>query len=115
MEPRIDLLTLQMNLPYYNLKEKLGRKVEIDWRAEWERFDAKKLFDFDPAEHSGSGAGVHAKTPGRADGRQSGGHFRSDPVSGRVVRLSHYARPRPLPRPLPRLRPWAKRIFSAMN
>ena len=49
MEPRIDLLTLQMNLPYYNLKEKLGRKVEIDWRAEWERFDAKKLFDFDPA------------------------------------------------------------------
>ncbi len=50
MEPRIDLLTLQMNLPYYNLKEKLGRKVEIDWRAEWERFDAKKLFDFDLAE-----------------------------------------------------------------
>ena len=50
MEPRIDLLTLQMNLPYYNLKEKLGRKVEIDWRAEWERFDAKKLFDFDLAD-----------------------------------------------------------------
>ncbi len=49
MEPRIDLLTLQMNLPYYNLKEKLGRKVEIDWRAEWDRFDAKKLFDFDLA------------------------------------------------------------------
>ena len=50
MEPRIDLLTLQMNLPYYNLKEKLGRKVEINWRAEWERFDAKKLFDFNLAQ-----------------------------------------------------------------
>lgn len=49
MEPRIDLLTLQMNLPYYNLKEKLGRKIDIDWRAEWDRFDAKKLFEFDLA------------------------------------------------------------------
>ncbi len=50
MEPRIDLLTLQMNLPYYDLKEKLGRKVEIDWRQEWERFDAKKMFNFNLAE-----------------------------------------------------------------
>lgn len=50
MEPRVDLLTLQMNLPYYELKEKLGRKIEIDWRQEWERFDAKKMFSFDLAQ-----------------------------------------------------------------
>jgi pyruvate-ferredoxin/flavodoxin oxidoreductase len=49
MEPRIDIDALQRQLPYHNLKQKLGRKIEIDWTKEWDRFDARKLFNFNLA------------------------------------------------------------------
>ena len=48
MRPRIEIETLLDQLPYRRKKEK-GRKVQLDWQAEWERFDAKKLFEFELA------------------------------------------------------------------
>jgi pyruvate-ferredoxin/flavodoxin oxidoreductase len=55
MEPRIDIETLRRQLPYYAIRQNRISGVQPDWRAEWDRFDARKLFDFDltsvPAEH----------------------------------------------------------------
>jgi pyruvate-ferredoxin/flavodoxin oxidoreductase len=48
MRPKIDIFTLLDQLPYRRRKEK-EKKVQLDWKAEWERFDAKKLFEFDLA------------------------------------------------------------------
>jgi len=44
-----DLLveTLQMQLPYYELARKRGRMIQIDWQAEWDRFDGNRVFNFD--------------------------------------------------------------------
>jgi len=47
MKQDLEVETLQMQLPYYELGRKRERTVNIDWITEWERFDAKKLFDFD--------------------------------------------------------------------
>jgi len=47
MEPRIDLDLIQKQLPFSHLKQQIGRKIAINWQAEWDRFDAKKLFSFD--------------------------------------------------------------------
>jgi pyruvate-ferredoxin/flavodoxin oxidoreductase len=46
MKPKIDIDTLFDQLPYRKKKEE-GKKTQVDWQAEWERFDAKKLFEFD--------------------------------------------------------------------
>jgi pyruvate-ferredoxin/flavodoxin oxidoreductase len=46
MKPKIDIDTLFEKLPY-RIKKKKGKKTQVDWQAEWERFDAKKLFEFD--------------------------------------------------------------------
>ena len=48
MRPQIDIFTLLDHLPYRRKKEK-EKIVQLDWKAEWERFDAKKLFEFDLA------------------------------------------------------------------
>ena len=44
MRPQIDIFTLLDHLPYRRKKEK-EKIVQLDWKAEWERFDAKKLFE----------------------------------------------------------------------
>ena len=49
MKPRIDIEILREQLPYYQHWEKREKSRHLDWQAEWERFDAKKLFDFDLA------------------------------------------------------------------
>jgi len=53
MRRRIDTDTLLWQLPY-NRKKVKGQRVQLDWQAEWDRFDARKLFEFDistiPAE-----------------------------------------------------------------
>ncbi len=43
----IDLL--RDHLPYYQLQRNRKSSVQLDWNKEWERFDAKALFEFDPA------------------------------------------------------------------
>jgi pyruvate-ferredoxin/flavodoxin oxidoreductase len=43
---RHNIDTLLRQLPFYRTEDK-GKTVQIDWKAEWERFDAKKLFEFD--------------------------------------------------------------------
>jgi len=49
MIPRIEIDTLREQLPYHKLRQRKGKVIEIDWQAEWERFDAKELFAFDLA------------------------------------------------------------------
>jgi pyruvate-ferredoxin/flavodoxin oxidoreductase len=47
MKPQvIDIEKLRKQLPFQKLRPKGEKKIQIDWKAEWERFDAKKLFDF---------------------------------------------------------------------
>ena len=46
MKPKIDIDTLFEKLPY-RIKKKKGKKTQVDWQAEWERYDAKKLFELD--------------------------------------------------------------------
>jgi len=48
MIPQIDIDALREQLPYHKLRQtKVKTTKEIDWQAEWERFDAKELFAFD--------------------------------------------------------------------
>jgi pyruvate-ferredoxin/flavodoxin oxidoreductase len=47
MRDGIEVETLRRSLPFYELRKKAGDKIEIDWDAEWSRFDAARLFDFD--------------------------------------------------------------------
>lgn len=47
MKQDLQIETLQMQLPYYELGRNRERIVKIDWRSEWDRFDARELFDFD--------------------------------------------------------------------
>ena len=46
MKQQIDIDTLLSQLPFYKKREK-RKRIEFDWKAEWGRFDAKKLFEFD--------------------------------------------------------------------
>ncbi|MDY0040381.1 MAG: hypothetical protein RBS57_08715, partial [Desulforhabdus sp.] len=47
MKQDLEVETLQMQLPYYELGRKREKSVSLDWTKEWDRFDARKLFDFD--------------------------------------------------------------------
>ncbi|MEJ5330824.1 MAG: 2-oxoacid:acceptor oxidoreductase family protein [Desulfobaccales bacterium] len=45
---RVDLDALREQLPYHKLRQsKVKTTKEIDWQAEWERFDAKEMFNLD--------------------------------------------------------------------
>ncbi|MBM4272942.1 MAG: 4Fe-4S dicluster domain-containing protein [Deltaproteobacteria bacterium] len=45
-----DLDALRQQLPYHKLRRvKKGKVLPIDWQTEWERFDARELFNFDLA------------------------------------------------------------------
>ena len=46
MRPNIDIDTLLNQLPFYRNKEK-NKVRQVDWKAEWKRFDAKNLFEYD--------------------------------------------------------------------
>ncbi len=46
MIPNIDIDTLMGMLPYQRKRGK-WKSLQLDWNNEWERFDAKKLFEFD--------------------------------------------------------------------
>lgn len=46
MKQDLAMESLQMQLPYAALRKKSVQRVQIDWQAEWDRFDAKKLFAF---------------------------------------------------------------------
>ena len=52
MDREIRIEKLRKQLPYYELRKSAGEKVQVDWKAEWERFDARRLFDFDIASLS---------------------------------------------------------------
>ena len=52
MRDGIEIETLRRKLPFYELRRKAGDKIEMDWDAEWKRFDAARLFDFDLASVS---------------------------------------------------------------
>ncbi len=47
MIARLELDALRQQLPYHKLRQQRGNIIQIDWQAEWERFDAKELFSFD--------------------------------------------------------------------
>ena len=44
--PVVDIDKLRKQLPFQKLRQKGGKKIRPDWKTEWERFDAKKLFSF---------------------------------------------------------------------
>lgn len=46
MAPKIDIDALMAVLPYQRKRGK-WKSLQLDWNKEWERFDAKKLFEFD--------------------------------------------------------------------
>ncbi|MBW1754278.1 MAG: hypothetical protein JRJ46_14565, partial [Deltaproteobacteria bacterium] len=46
MAPKIDIDELMSVLPYQRKRGK-WKSLQLDWNNEWERFDAKKLFEFD--------------------------------------------------------------------
>ena len=48
MAPKIDIDDLMAVLPYQRKRGK-WKSLQLDWNKEWERFDAKKLFEFDLA------------------------------------------------------------------
>ena len=48
MQPKIDINTLMEELPYQRRRGR-WKSLQLDWNKEWERFDAKKLFEFDIA------------------------------------------------------------------
>jgi pyruvate/2-oxoacid:ferredoxin oxidoreductase alpha subunit len=55
MEQTIDIETLRRQLPYHTIRTKrMLEAPRIDWQADWQRFDATNLFQFDlsriPAE-----------------------------------------------------------------
>jgi len=52
MKSEIDIDRLLKELPYNRLRGKRGKKVQIDWKTEWERLDAKNLFTFNLARIS---------------------------------------------------------------
>ncbi len=47
MAPRIDIEALQHQLPFYMLRQEKAKRLQFNWRTEWDRFDAKNIFDFD--------------------------------------------------------------------
>ena len=47
MEQRVDIETLQKELPFYKIRLEQAKKREFDWQSEWDRFDAKNIFTFD--------------------------------------------------------------------
>ncbi len=49
MSERIDMDRLRGQLPYYRLQQERESKVQLDWKEEWKRFDARNLFEFDLA------------------------------------------------------------------
>ena len=49
MKDKIDTDLLRYQLPYYQMQRNRKSSVQLDWNKEWERFDAKALFEFDPA------------------------------------------------------------------
>jgi pyruvate-ferredoxin/flavodoxin oxidoreductase len=51
MAPKIDINALMEMLPYQRKRGK-WKSLQLDWKKEWERFDAKKLFGFDLSEIS---------------------------------------------------------------
>ncbi len=44
---RIDIHELEKELPFYKIKQEKVRKPQFNWQAEWDRFDVRKMFDFD--------------------------------------------------------------------
>ncbi len=47
MEQRFDIETLQKELPFYKIRLEQSKKREFNWKREWDRFDAKNIFNFD--------------------------------------------------------------------
>lgn len=47
MEKEFQLESLRGELPYYQLRKSRSSRVRLNWQTEWERFDARKLFEFD--------------------------------------------------------------------
>jgi pyruvate-ferredoxin/flavodoxin oxidoreductase len=47
MKQEVDIDTLRKQLPYSELRQRRESRVRLDWQAEWERFDARRLFHFD--------------------------------------------------------------------
>ncbi|MDR3568201.1 MAG: 2-oxoacid:acceptor oxidoreductase family protein [Syntrophobacteraceae bacterium] len=52
MKAKTGMDLLRDRLPYYQLQRNRASSVQLDWKKEWERFDAKALFEFDPASIS---------------------------------------------------------------
>ena len=46
----VDIDALRQQLPFQKLRQKGGKRIQTDWKAEWDRFDGKKLFTFNLAD-----------------------------------------------------------------
>ena len=47
MEQRTNIEALQQRLPFYKIRKEMGRHKQFNWQEEWDRFDARKTFEFD--------------------------------------------------------------------
>ena len=47
MEQRFEIETLQKELPFYKIRLEQAKKRVFNWKKEWDRFDAKNIFNFD--------------------------------------------------------------------
>ena len=48
MRPSTAIDTLRQQMPYHKLRSgKREQVIPLDWPTEWERFDARELFNFD--------------------------------------------------------------------
>jgi len=47
MDQKVNIEALQRALPFYKIRQEKVQKRPVSWQKEWERFDARKIFDFD--------------------------------------------------------------------
>ncbi|UCE83204.1 MAG: 2-oxoacid:acceptor oxidoreductase family protein [Deltaproteobacteria bacterium] len=47
MEQRIDTDSLLKELPFYRIRQEQAKKRRVEWQTEWDRYDARNIFNFD--------------------------------------------------------------------
>ena len=111
MRPSTEIDTLRQQLPYRRLRQvRKGKVLPIDWRTEWERFDAKKLFDFDLADiPEAELESMRKRQDVLMDGNQAAISILTRLVDG----LCGYpiTPSTPIAENLAKARPWAKKYF----
>ena len=51
MDQKVNIEALQKELPFSKIRQKRMPKRPVNWQREWDRFDARRIFDFDLFEN----------------------------------------------------------------